>query len=420
MLSSSNDSDMFYYNVNMYGDGVSSSSYASYEDVRTQPLLRSPNDYLMSVIRFSIDASHIPLFVCNVIQNPNNLNDLNFTPYTVTLQYQLIKYTSNVIFIPDSRYDIVNLPMPPNPQYGQDNSTEYYYVYYYSSFIKMVNNAIESAYTQMSAANPGVFDNKPIPYFFYDPELEKIRLVVPVTDINTNLNIYQTQYDNNGLPLYVVQPLDSVIFYVNSLLYKFFDGLKAFYVNTGYNSYPNFLIAIDDLGYNYYYPPKLNPSNQILDQVPTSFLQVGIYNYTISPRFLIFTQEFNMLGAWTSLSSIVFITRTIPIQPEFIPTLTTGSSASGSSARYIITDFVSDVTKIGEQRSRFVYNPTAQYRYISLNSNLPLYKIDITMYWQDKNQNLYPLRITNGEINTVKLLFIKKSFLSSNNMILKK
>lgn len=378
--------ELFYYNAVIQGSGISTSTNSFYEDIRTVPLLHNPNDYMMSVIRFSIDASHIPIFVCQVIQNPSNVNDINFTPYTFTMQYNNIKYTQNIIFVPNSRSH-TPLPIPPGLT-GQDKSSSYYYVYYYSSFINMMNTAIDGAYAQMTTANPGIFPSgAAIPYFYFDPHNEKINFVVPIITVGGNANAYITQYDTNGLPIYSPQPANSVIMYANSALFRFIDGLSGFSVPNG-NNFPFFLLNVDDMGYNY-------------------------ITATNSYRF---SQEYNTVGSWDSLSSIVFITGSIPIQAEYIPSIDGSSNyVTGSSNRYILTDFVPIIEKKGEQRGRFIYNPTAQYRYIPLKSGVCLNRIDIQMYWQDKNQNLYPLTISYGEVNTVKILFIKKSLIEGTS-----
>lgn len=378
--------ELFYYNAIVQGSGISSATDSFYEDIRTQPLLHNPNDYMMSVIRFSIDASHIPIFVCQVIQNPSNINDVNFTPFTFTMQYNNVKYTQNIIFVPNSRSHIP-LPVPPTNN-TQDKSTNYYFVYYYSSFINMMNTAVEGAYAQMTSANPGIFpSDADIPYFYFDSQNEKINFIVPIITLAGNNNAYLTQYDVNNLPIYSPQPANTVIMYVNSLLFRFIDGLTGFYVPNG-NNYPFFLLNIDDMQYN------------VIDTPPS----------------LRFIQEYNTVGSWDSLASIVFITGSLPIQAEYIPS-TDGSSnyITGSSSRYILTDFVPIIEKKGEQRGRFIYNPSAQYRYIPLKSGVSINRIDIQMYWQDKNQNLYPLKISSGEVNTVKLLFIKKSLIEGTS-----
>lgn len=413
--------DIIYYNAIMYGQGVASSSYATFEDTRTQALLNKASDYLMSVIRFSIDASHIPLFVCQVIPNPLNVNDLNLTPYTVTLQYNNIKYTQNIIFSPDSRFTGSSLQQPPSAVLGQDNTTDYYYIYYYQSFIKMINDAINGAYAAMSAANPGVFTGKPAPYIIYNARDQQISLIIPVITVGANNNAYLTQYDINGLPIYNPQPADTVIFYTNSLLYRFLEGIAAFVIGTGQTTYPNFLFLIDDLKNNGYYPPILNPSNILLNQNPINNTVAGLTS-TVSPNYLIFTQEYDSISSWDSLASIVFITRTIPIQPEYIPSqqVNNGNNSTGASSRYILTDFVPNTTRIGEQRGRFIYNPSAQYRYTQLKSDLTLNKVDMQIFWQDKQQNLYPMRISAGEINTIKIMFIRKHLLESDNKLMYK
>jgi hypothetical protein len=74
----------------------------------------------------------------------------------------------------------------------------------------------------------------------------------------------------------------------------------------------------------------------------------------------------------------------------------------------IITDLVSDT---GQYKPNVVYNPTAEYRLITLYGNRPIANIDIQVFWRAKNGSLVPYRINSGEAVTMKIAFLKKSSL---------
>jgi minor capsid protein V18/V19 len=404
------NADIIYYNITMTCQLAKSNTLAQYEETRTQPILDDPSQYYMSIIRFSIDGSNIPIVVCPVIPNPNNVNDINYTPFSITLQYAGVDYTSPLIFIPEINVPI--LPQPPTLQ-GQDITTQYYYMYTYTTLVVMINNAIQSAFTALITANPGV-SAAGVPYFIYDRSQQKFALVVPNTVI-AGTNVYQTQFNGSNIPLTgTTQAAGTINIFLNSRIYSYFDSIESYQYQDVVLSN---LMLIRDLKNNYYYPSQ-NGANTSPPQVATSFTNTNI-SYTTAPVYYIFYQQYNTISNWNSLSGIVFLTSSLPIQYEYIPASAINPmSGSGFSAfRPIITDFTPVLEQAGDARTRIVYFPQGPYRLISLKSTDALYKIDLSIWWQDQYQNLYPLTISCNEADTIKIMFMKKSLAKNSNMI---
>jgi len=400
--------DVIYYNCLSYGAGTANApaSLASFEETRTQPFLINPQDYFMSIVRFSIDAANVPLFICPVIVNPSNPDDLNFTPFTVTFLYNDVTYTANLSYIPNDDY---HLPKAPTAT-SQDLSGYYYFVYYYSIFVKMINNALQQAFNLVIAANPSLA-GVPAPYAIFDTTTERLSLIFPNIIVD-GVNLFTVQYNSKNIPIYYPhQPVGTCYLLVNNLLYPYMESIESF-VLIDYIPSVQFLISVQDTHNNYYYPEQ-NAANTTTTQTLTSFTNAG-NNYTVAPNWFIFTQQYSHVTAWNSLASIVFLTQ-MPIQPEFVPTFNNFSpnNTSASSSLPILTDFVPDLEQAGQQRTRFNYVPTGPYRLIDINATVPLNKIQFQIYWVDRLQNLYPMRISFGQTNSVKLMFIKKSFYKS-------
>jgi hypothetical protein len=72
----------------------------------------------------------------------------------------------------------------------------------------------------------------------------------------------------------------------------------------------------------------------------------------------------------------------------------------------IITDLVSD--KDNTSRN-IVYNPTSEYRLITLYGNRSLLNIDLNIFWRNEFGSLIPFEINSGECVTMKVAFLKKS-----------
>jgi hypothetical protein len=81
--------DFIYYNINILHIPTEEipAIESIYDETRTQAIIENACDYYLAISRFSIDASNIPLFVCPVIQNPNNSSDINYTPYSINIIY---------------------------------------------------------------------------------------------------------------------------------------------------------------------------------------------------------------------------------------------------------------------------------------------------------------------------------------------
>jgi hypothetical protein len=413
--------DITYYDAFISGTTQNGSSkLASFEETRTEPILQKCNDYYMSVVKFQVDASGIPLFVCPVIPNPLDATDPNYTPFVVSMSYNNVLYSQNVIFYP---HDNGPIPQSPSnttiPKRPQNTSTFYYNVYYYNAFIAMVNDTITKVFNKMQLAN-SILSGTQAPYYKYDATTELIRLYVPNYDIS-GINPYLSQFTSLGTPIFP-QPVGTIYMFLDPKLYGYFDAIQSFYNISYLTTIPNFMMIFRDLK-NYEYTPEnvanTPITNQTLLNISTPDIIVGNTDiYTVQPPWLYYQQEYSIISSWNSLVSIVFITKSLPIVGESIPTISeiTGQDNSGSSFRNIISDFTPDIGVTGSQRNVFTYVPSGPYRLICLNSDQPLVKVDFQTYWQDKNQVLHPLFVSYGKVNTLKLGFFKKSLYDSSQL----
>jgi hypothetical protein len=122
-------------------------------------------------------------------------------------------------------------------------------------------------------------------------------------------------------------------------------------------------------------------------------------------------QEYSSVSLWTPVTAIVFCSNTLPIVPNQVSAplifqngvpYTSGNNANIAN---IISDFVSDN---GIYKPSIVYSPTAQYRYISMIGNRPIYNLDVSVYWRSREGVLQPFRLTSGSTATIKILFTAK------------
>jgi hypothetical protein len=421
---SCNDSDIIYYNINMeaFPSEKFTNIQSTYDETRSQNIINCADEYYMAIARFSIDASSIPLFVCPVIPNPADPNDVNYTPFTVTITYTdgagaVSTFTEHIRYRPSSN-DL--LPRPPTVTSGQDITSTYYYVFQYSVFLDMINTAIESIYAQLVVAFPG-FIGVPEIYTMYTRENHSVSIVVPNIDspIAPGTNLYTTAYSSALGFKYIPEPpgsiatLEKIQFFLNPQLFKYFEGIPI-YANLNGGALGAMVLVTDDKN-NYYYPP-INAPNLPAVQTPVNFSTAGV-TYTTQPQWFIFTQQYNAISQWNSLRSIIFLTSSIPVQYEGVDANTFSPVDSfitqgASLYKPIITDFIPDLTQASDTRINFTYNANP-YRLIQLNSNIGINRIDLQIFWQDKNLRLYPLFTAFG--NSVKLVFIKKSLIKAGS-----
>lgn len=356
------------------------STPANYSVTKTAPILDKCSDYYCSVIRFTIPLFDVPLLVCPVIPNTNNLALSNKTPMVIDIFYNGTHFPINLQYIPA----LLNNPIVLQNQPIQI-ITPYYYVFNFQTIINMYNNALSIIWTisGLSALFPGVN----APYFILDPVTALISIIVPKC-------FTQLLAPATSIPI-LSQNLASAHFMTN------------FYTNFNGPNQPNG----DDITFNFSntitLPPPLLPVT-LINYPPDEYT----YPVPFTPATTVyyrFTQEYSSLVYWASIRRLIFTTGGIPVNPEQISSVV----GSGNASQNILTDFIIDTNTIGSSRSIAVYNPSAQYRLIDLNSDTALQKLSITIFWQDVAGNIFPLTIPLFQQASLKMLFVRKDLYKS-------
>lgn len=226
------------------------------------------------------------------------------------------------------------------------------YVYSYQDFLQMINDAFTAAYTLAHTAGAPI---NYAPYLTFDSVTQLCTLWV------------EQLYEN------------TVGVYMNSELYTFFYNFDTINLGYGLANHCDFQFVVRSYQNN----------------VPAS--RSGFYT---------FTQEFVSLFYWNDLRSVTFLTASMPINTEAVPSV---NSTSGLAIyKPIMTDFQPLQGTGADLRGYLQYQPTI-YRYIDLVSESALIKIDLKIFWEDKNQVLRPLYIPPNDIVSVKILFERKN-----------
>ena len=123
----------------------------NFQDIRSTPVLSSPELYELSVVRFNLQtANSLPIWIPSIELIENPLFNPNLTTYSFTLSYlDGLTYSSGQVFveyIPTNRSE-------PIPIIGslRDTIIPYYYVYSFNTIVTMLNNCLNTAFQRLSA-----------------------------------------------------------------------------------------------------------------------------------------------------------------------------------------------------------------------------------------------------------------------------
>ena len=363
-----------------------------FNESRTLPFIRNPEEYYLSILRFTMETGSLPVFIPSI--EPNQA-DRDLTIYSFTLEYfdttTATTYSSGqtfINFIPQNSANAATPPDPPSLTANglQNNQTGYYDVYNYGWLISLMNIALETAFTNLKAAITGG-GGTPIandifpPFFNWDTTSNTAVLYCDFSVFGVNGSAGANPYK----------------IYCNAPLFGLFPTFPCKYL--GYEN-----VA---LGKNFLFEPRNNGSSDLdtitpdPPTVPTTYRAVKVY------------QDISTIASFSPITAIVFTSNTLPIQANQVSTPLVFNNAQevvlgGNNSNFanIITDLVSDT---GQYKPNVVYNPSSEYRLITLYGNRPLFNIDLNIFWRTKFGQLLPFRINSGEAITMKVAFLKKS-----------
>ena len=369
-----------------------------FNEQRSSPFLMNPEEYYLSILRFTVETGTLPVFI-PVIQPAQGNRDL--TIYSVELNWTdpatSTFYTSGQTFLkfyPQNKA----APLPPAPNATtngiQNNAGGYYNVYNYSVIALLVNAALQTAFAALQAvvvAGGAALPSGFAPVMTWDSSSDSAVLYFDVAG-------YNTYFPASAYP---VPP-------------AVYAPIKMFWNAPLYGLFPSF--PVEYLGYS----SALVGKNFLFTPINVGGLNNGIITPYPVPTFPLpatwtstqVYQEYSTIANFSPIVGLVFTSNTLPIQPNQVSTPVVYNNAqqivlggTNSDFANIITDLVSDT---GQYKPNLVYNPTSEYRLITLYGNRPLSNIDIQVFWRDKFGKLNPFRLASGEAITIKVAFLKK------------
>jgi hypothetical protein len=347
---------------------------ASFSITNRIPLLDKASDYYCSVIRFDIPLNVVPIMIMPIVPLPNT--NVNLTPFIFGISFSGTNYPSPVIYIPNS-----STTLYPPPVINNDPYNRYYWCFTYQVLLNMVNNSLLSSHLAAGVGGAA-------PYFTLNNATGLISLIVS-TAYNTGMN--------------------PPIIYMNASCISYFEGIQVKFYGVNKPQGRDFDFVFTDLTHPYY------PNGPTIITGP---LTPPVTGYTQSvyqvPEFYQYEQEYSTLGRWSSLRKILITTNSIPVAYEW-----TIAGANNDTQFPILTDFIPQITRQGQAREIAYYVPASQYRLIDMISSAPLQKIDLQLFWETTDGQIFPISITQFQEANIKLGFFRKSLYKPMNLLLK-
>jgi hypothetical protein len=353
--------------------------YANYRQQFDKAILPRACDYSLSIDRFNIPMTAIPIFIFNhqyELREGNN-GGVYYNYYNISMSYNdVYSDPMGVQFIPSStnisQYD-ANDPDNTDPVY--------YYVWNVAQFIRMLNETIKTAFSMLS-------DTVTLPIGATYPFF--------TIDYSSNTLLYYAQRD-----FYDVDNVEIPIkLYLNTNLWNMLKGFNYLVigglvspVDTGrdvqllcFNMNNNLETFGGTASTNYYY------------KMVNEFGAITLINWNIAKGFFMTSNN-------------------LPVRNELLPSLS--SSWNASTQQYTIQksnvlvatpiicsfDFIYTPSEPFPLNAQYVLN--SPYKLIDMTTISPITSIDVSVFWFDKYNNAYPLKFYRDEAMSIRILFQK-------------
>lgn len=395
----------------------------NFTEVRSSPILLNPSDYYLSIVRFELDtANSLPVFIPQIFldqpfASPNFPNE---TIYFITLgmpdpagilptffvKQRVIYVSSNTPTNPSNS----GIPQAPQqvPITLEQATDTYYWVYNFKNFISMINTAISTAWTALLATTPYALPADALaanaPFLTWDIDTNLATLHAPPVSF-----LMGDTLDIDGAPIQLW--FNTSLYTLLSSFESIFNG-SIIYTTNAQEDQTNYRIRIyADHNSN------IAPSTGTAPYVFPPFLSAVGPPPVYLTQYVKMTQSYQTGATLCPVTQIIFNTSLIPCVSTLIgiPRITNGNGQLGSQSHTQndnfsnqITDLVVNVSNGYEYQPQILYEPTAQYRYIDLQSNTPLYGVQISVSWKDVYGIVHDFYLQNNQGTNMKILFQRK------------
>lgn len=367
--------DYVYYDMtfNNYQNTNVEPSLLEFKETRNSSLINNPNDYNLSIVRFQLDTPSLPSYIAQIQPNQSNVN---LMIHSITITYMNNGTETNVaptylLWIPVHK-DVATPPAPNANPNGFQSDSMYYYGYSFLHVCSIMNTAFTTAMNALKAVVAGI-SSVDAPFIYFNENTKTFAIVAE----NAHFNI------NNAIHIRI---------YFNSSLYGLF------------NTFPIHKYPITDANNKHY---------QILMDDERGFNLIQ-KSFVASNKVMIeLHQEQSSLPNFNPITSIVFTTSQLPVVPNALSApliFNNNILVSDINQNNLTSQIITDMANNDDfsYKPNLLYNPSAEYRRISLNSNRPIFNVDIRVFWRDRFGTLKPFLLWSGGKASIKILFEKK------------
>lgn len=261
------------------------------------------------------------------------------------------------------------------------------------------SSSFQNVYSYVSAP-PEQVDGGPYSIFTYQGFLNQIN-----TAFQNSFNNLKQLLGATFLP---TQP-PSIVYNAQDKLFSLI--VEGQYLTTNTDGSNQYNIVMNESLWNQFYFPSTdlqsgsNTYKSILLQNYGTNAVVGTGSASL-PQFIYVQQEDSTIYAFYDLVRIIVGTTRIPVSGDGEGRTFSNSGSVSNSAINMITDIVPDTTTL-TPGSVIIYIPAGILRWYNLYAQQPFDKIDLSLSYETKDGNIYPIDIINGEFFSVKLEFKK-------------
>jgi len=400
---------------------------AKFTETRNVPILRDVNDYELCVLKCCIDGGgkSLPILIPQIAKGAR----VDETIYTITLAVAFWDSGTGAAGYAQSlpvpiQWVPENLdPATPVPTTATPNQvdSQYYYLYTYNHWCKLVNAALLTAYGQVGAVITSEYGAYTLlnacPTLQYD-EVTKLFSFYTSTLGTADL------FDSTNPPNFIGAPTGSG---QESMFIGYnydFEGLMTNF-ETNYYGYQNVAWASGALSGSIgtatilYFPENvLVVTNKTGTNIQNQINPATGQPYSTPRLNYVTTQDYNSTSSlWSPVGAIILTTQLIPIRNEYTcaPVLlgdgNVGQGTPGTAAfQTILLDYGEEEKLPEDFRGKLVFKPSAEFLPISMTtSHQEVKSVDFQVQWRNRLTNqLQPIPLYNLGSVSVRLLFRRK------------
>jgi len=337
-------SSLIYYNATVVNN-TTGPLPAVCNDTRSQAIIHVPERWDMSIVRFDVDTSLIPIAK---LPMDASAPGTGFTELSVTFV--------DTGIVPSQ---IVG----PTPGISFTNGLE--------TSMQAVVDSLNSSFRDYANLTSVAKPSDP-PYIWFNAEQELLQIFAPSSWIGSNIEIY-----------------------VNKAMRRYLRGLpfEAAYQPNG----RDFRLMLESS-----WQAAANDRPGFPAAIQQPYASAGLIYKTQEAKLL--SSWSASRSIYLTTDSFPVSSESIPNS-----VLLSNRGSVSSSSIPIVTDFIfsTDGTPAAD-RDRMEYLPTAEYRMIQLGGREPIMRVNLQAWWTDFSGNSYPIELAEGGSFSAKVLFRKK------------